>query len=108
MAEARVSRLRHLILATRHDRPPRTPDQAIVMDVDMAILGQATEVFDDYERRIRQEYAWIADAGFARERASFVKALLDRDRIYYTPRFYAKYEARARENLERSLSRLTP
>ena len=46
-----------LILATRHRAVPSDPDSALLVDIDLAILGQAADVFDAYEEAIRVEYA---------------------------------------------------
>jgi predicted metal-dependent HD superfamily phosphohydrolase len=49
-------RVRGLILATKHDAAPDNPDAALLVDVDLTILGASVERFDDYERQVRQEY----------------------------------------------------
>jgi predicted metal-dependent HD superfamily phosphohydrolase len=50
--------VRDLILATRHDVSPPGGDAALLVDVDLAILGSPAERFDEYERQVRQEYSW--------------------------------------------------
>lgn len=99
-------RAAELVLATRHAAPPEDPDAELVVDVDLAILGQPAERFDRYEEEIRREYAWVPGFLFRRRRAAVLRAFLDRPSIYRTPRFRARWEARARANLERSLARL--
>jgi len=49
-------RVRDLILATRHDVSPPAGDAALLVDVDLAILGSPVERFDEYEHQVRQEY----------------------------------------------------
>src|SRR5688572_235508 len=49
------------ILATRHHIGEPGSDSLIVVDIDLAILGQPRTVFDDYERGIRLEYSWVAE-----------------------------------------------
>jgi predicted metal-dependent HD superfamily phosphohydrolase len=48
--------VRDLILATRHDVSPPAGDAALLVDVDLAILGSPVERFDEYEHQVRQEY----------------------------------------------------
>lgn len=98
-----VSRIRRMILATRHDDPPGTPDEALALDADLSILGREPEEFDAYQEQVRREYAWVPDAAYHRARAAILNRFLDRDSIYRTPEVRAKYERAARINIESSL-----
>jgi hypothetical protein len=44
-----------LIMATCHAALPTTPDQALLVDIDLSILGADSERFDEYEVQVRQE-----------------------------------------------------
>ncbi len=100
------SEVRDLILATRHDAPPSTPASAIIVDVDLAILGQSPAIYDRYEAAIREEYAWVDDDTFARGRRKILQSFLDREFIYTTQEMRHRYEASARKNLTRALQTL--
>jgi predicted metal-dependent HD superfamily phosphohydrolase len=52
---------------------------------------------------VRLEYAHVPDAAFARARADFIEALLRGSPLYHTEIARSELEARARENLLRSL-----
>ena len=105
--EARVvEKVAKLILATKHAATPVDSDAELIADVDLAILGQPAERFDEYERQIREEYAWVPSEAFAAGRGAVLRGFLSRPSIYATEHFRRKYEARARENLRRSLERL--
>jgi predicted metal-dependent HD superfamily phosphohydrolase len=105
--ESRIGTIRELILATRHKTPPVDPDQQLLTDIDLAILGQPAAAFNAYERAIRQEYSYVPDAQFVAGRAAILKAFLARDVIYTTNYFRAKYDQAARENVKRSIARLS-
>jgi predicted metal-dependent HD superfamily phosphohydrolase len=96
-----------LVLVTKHHRPA-DPDAELLVDIDLAILGQRPERFDRYERRIREEYDWVPESVFREKRAALLRAFLRRRRIYRTPSFRSRYEAAARANLARSLASLAP
>jgi len=100
-----IASVESLILATRHTNPPAAPDEQLIADIDLAILGRPAEEFDGYERAIRREYAHVSDGDFAAGRLRFVEGLLARPRIYATPAFGSRYEESARQNLRRSLER---
>jgi len=99
------ARVEGLILATAHSRKPRTTDEALIMDIDLAILGADPTIFDEYERNIRAEYEWVPEDIYRRERTALLKSFLDRERIYQTSLYRRRLEAPARANLQRALSR---
>jgi predicted metal-dependent HD superfamily phosphohydrolase len=101
-----AARVRDLIVATRHDAIPDSEDGRLLVDIDLAILGAPVERFDEYERQVRQEYAWVPDDLFRRKRREILELFLARPRIFSTDYFHTKYETPARTNLERSITAL--
>lgn len=95
-----------LVMVTRHDQPPQTPDQQLLLDVDLAILGAPAAVFDEYERQIVREYQAVPTAAFRSNRRRILQGFLDRPQIYHTTAFHDAREAQARENLGRSIQAL--
>ena len=95
-----------LVLATKTHVPTGHPDAALLIDIDLAILGQPQARFDEYERQIREEYSWVPKIIFKPKRAAILKGFLDRARLYQTEAFFKKYEQTARANLARSLGSL--
>lgn len=101
-----IERVNALILATKHDREPQSPDEALVVDIDLAILAAADDRFDEYESQVREEYAWVEWDAFRAGRRRILQSFLDRSKIYATPQF-VELERRARGNLERSIRKLS-
>jgi predicted metal-dependent HD superfamily phosphohydrolase len=101
-----AQRVYTLVMATDHKSTPVDKDAAIVVDVDLAILGASVERFDEYEAQVRQEYAAVPDLLFRRGRSQILQAFLARPRIYSTATFFERYEQQARANITRSLQRL--
>jgi predicted metal-dependent HD superfamily phosphohydrolase len=110
MHEHLLQRARGLVLATKHGDEPggaRDSEEAcVVVDADLSILGAPDEVFDEYERLVREEYAAVDDGVYAKGRASVLRGLLERPSIYATRRAQLLWERSARANVERSLRRL--
>lgn len=104
----KIARIRALILATRHDQAtlPADPDQATLVDIDLAILGSPAARFACYEAQIRAEYAHIDDAAYRAGRGQVLAGFLARTRIYQTPHFFGLLEAEARQNLSAQMARL--
>jgi predicted metal-dependent HD superfamily phosphohydrolase len=100
------NRAHSLVMATRHKAVPSGTDAEILVDIDLSILGAAPERFDQYERQVREEYAWVPHFLFRRERKAILKEFLARPRIFSTTHFRDRYEQQARSNIERSLERL--
>ncbi len=107
VTDASAARVHQLILFTRHNEVPRGYDAEVLIDVDLAILGASPERFDEYEVQVRQEYAWVPTAEFRQKRAEIPRGFLARPALFSTPRFRTQHEARGRENLRRSIDRLT-
>lgn len=95
-----------LILATRHDRPPADGDTALLLDIDLAVLGDPWPAFAAYEAGIRREYAYVAAPLYVRRRRAFLRALLARESIFRSAFFRERCEGVARRNLERLLTAL--
>jgi predicted metal-dependent HD superfamily phosphohydrolase len=101
-------RVAALIMATRHDAAPVGADARVLVDVDLSVLGAEPDRFAEYERDVRQEYHWVPDPVFRRERRKILRRFLDRPQIFETRRLRDTREARARANLARSLRELRP
>lgn len=100
-------RIAELVLATRHLALAREPDGQLLCDIDLSILGREPEVFDEFERRVRQEYAWVPEPAYRSSRSEVLTGFLRRRSIYQTEFFRARYEEPARANLERSVRNLS-
>ncbi|HEU4452531.1 MAG TPA: hypothetical protein VFR81_05695 [Longimicrobium sp.] len=104
---ATAAEVGRLVLLTRHVEPAGDPGGALVCDVDLSILGRPPAVYDEFERGIRAEYAWVPEPVYRAERARILAQFLAREPLYRTGHFRARYEAPARENLSRAVARLS-
>ena len=101
-----VQRVNSLIMATKHDQPCRSRDEAVLTDIDLAILGSDPERFAEYERQIRVEYSWVPDQQFRDGRTAILRRFLERDSIFQTESFRKRFEIQAKENLLASIRML--
>lgn len=106
LSAARGLRVVDMIRVSTHAGLAPDPDAQLFADIDLAILGQPAAVFDEYERQVRSEYAWVPEPIFRSKRAAILQSFLDRPAVYGTAYFHQIYEAIARENLENSLKKL--
>ncbi len=100
------SRVRELVLATVHASAELAGDAALVVDIDLSVLGQRPAVYDEFERNVRKEYWWVPRRRYVAARRAILQSFLDRPFIYHWPQFRDRYEVSARANLERSLEAL--
>ena len=100
------ARVEALIMATRHSAAPTTPDACLLVDIDLSILGADEARFTQYEAQIKCEYSFVDAAIFNVKRAEILRGFMARAKIYSTPLFNQKLEAKARENLARSIQLL--
>jgi predicted metal-dependent HD superfamily phosphohydrolase len=102
-----AQRVHDLIMATKHDAPAPSPDAALVVDIDLSILGADEETFARFEENVRREYWWVPGDLFRRTRAAILQSFLDRSSVYGTAYFRQKGEANARRNLATAIAGLT-
>ena len=95
-----------LVLDTRHDAKPRTKTGKWIVAIDLAILGESRERYDEYESNIRREYAHVADAMYRLGRSRVLRGFLEMDRIYDVPELHERFEQLAKDNLRRALKAL--
>lgn len=99
-------RVRSMIMKTCHDALPQTPDEAVLVDIDLSILGADSVRFDEYEIQVRAEYGWVPLFLFNRTRREILQGFLARPALYSTAHFHSQLETTARANLARALSHL--
>lgn len=96
-----------LILKTAsHHAGDATPDEALFLDMDIAILGSDRETYATYADNIRAEYAAVPDNAFRTGRAAFLKGVLAQDRMFRTQLYEDERGGAARANLAWEITRL--
>jgi predicted metal-dependent HD superfamily phosphohydrolase len=96
-------------LTARHGHLAATtvsPEEALFLDCDMAVLGADADSFDAYDRGVAAEYEHLPRELYAAGRRAFLSGLLAAPRIFLSPFWRERRERRARENLERALLRV--
>jgi len=89
-----------LIMATKHREIPLDQDAKIIMDIDLASLGEPEAIFEQNTEKIQKEFGnLVSKKDFIAGRAKFLKHFLERQSIYFTRFFREKYEEQARKNL---------
>ncbi len=102
--ETLIQRIKNLIMATQHHTVTEDDtDGQLLLDIDLAILGQETARFNEYEQQIRQEYAWVSEQDFKSGRAAVLQSFLQREWIYQTDYFRGRLEQQARLNIQTAL-----
>ena len=95
-----------LVMATKTHKPEAGSDAALLVDVDLSILGREEARYAEYELQIRAEYAWVPEDIFKTKRAEILQHFLDRSRIYNTDHFFTRHETPARRYLSRAIQHL--
>lgn len=88
-----------LILLTKSHQPGEGPDDAWIIDIDLAIFAQPVARVLEYEQQIREEYGWVPEEVYREKRAEVLRSFWAREPIYRTPWARDRFEARAKENL---------
>lgn len=101
-----AARVHALVMATRHDAVPTNPDQQLLVDIDLSILGAAPARYEEYEQQVRAEYAFVPENAFRQGRLSILQSFMARPSIYNTAAFLASHESQARHNLTQAIAQL--
>jgi predicted metal-dependent HD superfamily phosphohydrolase len=107
VSKAVAERVSHSILATRHDREVTDTDAQLMVDVDLSILGRESDIFWQYEKNIRKEYAWVPEGLFREKRIEILRGFLDRQHIYNHEIYRKRFEETARANVLQAIERLS-
>jgi predicted metal-dependent HD superfamily phosphohydrolase len=103
---ALAAQVSNLILATRDHLPRGSSDSALLIDIDLSILGKSPKRFAQYEIEIRAEYSWVPIQSYSEKRAAILRGFLERQKIFTTPHFSNRYEQQARRNLAELITQL--
>jgi predicted metal-dependent HD superfamily phosphohydrolase len=98
-------RVAELVLATR-DHQAADADMGLLLDLDLAILAAGPERFAEYERQIREEYAFVPEEAFKTGRHRILSGFLGRPRLFVTEALHAAWDAAARRNLQAACAAL--
>lgn len=102
-----VSRVHELIMVTRHNIETKTKDQALLVDIDLSILGTDEKTYSRFEEAVRREYRLVPSPLYRRKRAEILNSFLLRPTIYQNEPFRSELELQARANLANAIGRLS-
>lgn len=101
-----IKKANDLVIATDHRRPAQDEAEAIIADVDMAILAASPKRYQSYIEAIREEYSSFNDTEYNSGRTRFLIHFLEKAEIFQTPFFRGCFEEKARTNMSSELSLL--
>jgi predicted metal-dependent HD superfamily phosphohydrolase len=104
--------LRHEIgrlirLTKAHDVQPSDRLGALMISIDLGILGADASTYASYAAAIRREYSHVPDEAYRAGRAAVLEAFSARPAIYPDATFSARLEEQARTNIARELKSLS-
>ena len=102
----KITKCHAQIVATQNHILSSDSDTNYLLDFDLAILGESPNVYQEYTRNIRKEYAIYPGFLYKRGRKKVLQSFLAMDRIFKTDVFYEGYEQPARDNLKSELQSL--
>ena len=103
---AEVARVHRLVMVTEHNAPTQTNDEAVLVDIDLSILGADSAIYDIFESGVRKEYRLVPSFLYRKKRAEVLRGFLERQQIYTSGCFSAEVERQAKENLSNAVTAL--
>jgi predicted metal-dependent HD superfamily phosphohydrolase len=96
-----------LIRLTRtHDVAPGDHLGAILISIDLSVLGANAATYDAYAAAIRREFSHVPEGAYRQGRAAVLERFAARPVIYPDAGFAAELDGRARANIARELAAL--
>lgn len=96
-------RVAALVMATQSHQPPAgdssPEDTALLLDIDLSILGSAPARFAEYEQQIRREYHFVPEAQYQAARQRVMQGFAQRPRLFQSEHFTQRLAAAAARNL---------
>jgi len=94
-------------LTKTHQVEPDDRLGAILISIDLSILGAEPARYDAYAAAIRKEFVHVPDGDYRAGRAKVLSLFAARPFIFPDTGFAARYDRQARENLARELAWLS-
>jgi predicted metal-dependent HD superfamily phosphohydrolase len=106
-SEQDVDEVARLILLTKgHTVPSGDRLGALMVSIDLSILGADEEAYDAYAHGVREEYTHVPEAAFRAGRKAVMQKFLEAPTLYPDQAFQDRLEARARANIAREIATL--
>lgn len=99
------NRCRQLIIATK-THEAATEEEAILVDLDLAVLARDAEGYDRYAKNVRKEFRLFPNFLYRPGRKKALLHFLEKPFIYHGDTAQELWESTARANLERELGSL--
>lgn len=106
VSQSRIDAVESLIMATLHSHPATRPDERVIVDIDLGILGAEPEAYQRFERNVRKEYRAVPGFLYRKKRRQLLASFLERPRIFSHDYFYQRLESQARLNLTDAIEQL--
>lgn len=101
----RCAAVERLVMSTAA-HSPAAPDEAVLVDADLAILGAEPKDYAAYVQGVRSEYAHIDAEHWNTGRAAVLRGFIEAPQLFHTEVMRHEREARARANLAAELASL--
>ncbi len=96
-------RVQRLILLTASHKEAMDIEEQLMLDIDLSILGSSADVYEQYEKAIRQEYIKVPYFIYRKKRKQILSQFLNDEKIFKHEYFYERLETQARRNLSKAL-----
>ncbi|MEH6648399.1 MAG: hypothetical protein V7707_00050 [Motiliproteus sp.] len=101
-----LDKIATMIGLTTHQLSTDDPEQALVLDIDLASFCRPWNDYLSDTARCRAEQKQLKGAEYCACQLGFLRQLIGRQQIYYHPQFHADHETDARANIIRLIELL--
>lgn len=91
------STIKHEVVDTNHKE--KTILNKRFLDLDLNILGSNPERFQEYDKSVREEYHWVPEEIYEKERKKILRKFLNEKQLYFTKEARDLWQKQAKENI---------
>lgn len=103
VSDEKIQKCKNQILATKSHVEQTDADTNYFTDADLSILGQEWDIYAEYCKQVRKEYALYPDFLYIPGRKKVLTHFLNMERIFKTDYFFKAFEEKAQNNLTAEL-----
>lgn len=106
--ETSLKNIENLILSTQKHEIllQNNNDNALLLDIDLSILGSDWKTYQNYTKNIRKEYSIYPNFMYKKGRKKVLEHFLKRKALYFTENYRTNFEEQARKNLLKEINLL--
>jgi len=101
-----MATIKHEIVSEIYKTEIELKTAKLFLDADLSVLGWQNPDYDEYAKRIWEEYSFYGWEGYCKGRIQVLSKMLEKERLFFTDAIREMLEDKARNNIKAEIERL--